>query len=118
MSEGDDQNRLEHRFTREALAACDRLERDIGYNPTEFRRMVTEYGGVESARRLLNVGPGQSGLERLWQHARLADSLEAHVLHPDFETLFTWRELRRARDRLVDHGFNVDAFLARLRRQS
>lgn len=114
MTTDDDDEATERLFTRRMLRMCDHLHTEIGYNPTVFRRMVEEHGGVETARRLLNFGPGQSGLERLWQHGRLADSMEAHVLSPQFESLFSVRDRRKARRRLEDHGFDVDAYLRRI----
>jgi hypothetical protein len=110
----DDRARLEAEFTRAMLDICDRFNREIAYNPTVFRRMVTDHGGVVAARGLLTGRQAQSGLERLWQHGRLGESVEAHVLLPQFSSLFSDRERRSARRRLEDHGFDVDAFLERV----
>lgn len=88
------------------------LKREIDYNPARFHQMVLEHGGPEAASRLLAGTHVQLGLETLRWHGRLGESVEAHVLLPRFEPLFSDAERRIARSRLRDHGFDVDAFLA------
>jgi hypothetical protein len=102
---------LRGEFTRAMLEICDRFKREIDYNPTRFRQMVVEHGGPEAASRLLAGAHVQLGLETLRWHGRLDEGVEAHVLLPRFESLSTDDERRIARARLLDHGFDVDAFL-------
>jgi hypothetical protein len=109
-----DMRELELSYARDLLAAYDRLEREIDYSPKTVRRLVTELGGVEASRRLLSGGPGQAGLDRLWEHKRLDQSLEAHVIMPEYAPLFSERERRKARRRLEDHGFDVTTYLKSL----
>lgn len=104
-----DRRELELDLTRALLAICDRLEREIEYSPKVLRRLLSEQGGVGAARQLLNSD--QSGLDRLWEHSQLDQSLEAHVLLPEYAPLFSDRERRKARRRLEDHGFDVTAYL-------
>jgi hypothetical protein len=106
-----DQRELEMDFTRALLAMCDRFEKELEYSPKVLRRLLSEGGGVAAARQLVNTGPNQSGLDRLWEHGRLDQSLEAHVLLPEYTALFSDRERRKARRRLEDHGFDVTAYL-------
>jgi hypothetical protein len=75
---------LRGHFTRLMFDLCDRFKREIDYNPTRFREMVSEHGGPEAARRLLHGRHVQTGLETLAWHGRLAESVEAHVLQPRF----------------------------------
>jgi hypothetical protein len=51
-------------FTREVLDICDRFKREIDYNPVQFRQMVVEHGGPETARRLLAGARRNSGWRR------------------------------------------------------
>lgn len=104
---------LRGEFTRAMLDICDRFKREIDYNPTRFRQMVVEHGGPEAASRLLAGAHVQLGLETLRWHGRLYESVEAHVLLPRFEPLFTDDERRIARARLQEHDFDVDSFLKR-----
>lgn len=101
-------------FTRLMVDGIDRLQREIVYNPTRFRQMVGEHGGVGAAQRLLRGPDASDGFTTLWEAHRLELSVEAHVLLPRFASLFAQRELRMARHRLEEHGFDVDAFLARI----
>jgi hypothetical protein len=51
--------------------------------------MVVEHGGPEAARRLLAGAHAQLGLETLRWHGRLGESVEAYVLLPRYQSLFT-----------------------------
>lgn len=73
------------------IKTCDRLQREIAYNPAAFRGMLAEHGGVEPASRLMTHPAAQSGLERLWQHSRLGESVEAHILLPRFAPSYRCR---------------------------
>jgi hypothetical protein len=44
------------KFTNAMIRTCDRFQREIAYNPTAFRGMLAEHGGVDAASRLL-TGP-------------------------------------------------------------
>ncbi len=113
MSSHED-GRLHVEFTRLMLDGCERLQREIGYNPTRFRQMVGEHGGVDAARRLLHGPTTSEGFATLWEASRLHLSVEAFVLLPRFDGLFSDAERFEARRRLGAHGFDVDDFLGRL----
>jgi len=98
-------------FTHLMLAGCDRLDREVGYRPTRFRRMVGELGGAEAVRRLLGGSDASDGFTTLWEAGRLDLSVEAYALRPRFASLFSETERAVAQRRLVAHGFDVDAFL-------
>lgn len=76
-----------------------------GYRATRFRTMVEEWGGVETAKRLLAKPGVQDGLMRLWELDLLEHSTEAIVLQDRFRRLFTEEELEEARSRLEQFGF-------------
>lgn len=78
---------------------------ELGYRPTYFLRTVNEYGGVEAAKRLLNTDETQTGLTKLWELGRLDLSAEALVLNARWTDLFTDDERRKARQRLLNHGY-------------
>jgi hypothetical protein len=93
------------------LDGCSRLQREIGYNPTRFRQMVADHGGVEAAKRLLQGPTTSDGFSTLWEAGRLHLSVEAFVLLPRFSELFTDSERAEARRRLDAHQFEVQRFL-------
>lgn len=96
---------LEQEFEREALSGCSELKQKYGYNPTYYIRMIHEYGGVGAARALIRTREIQEGLIRLWEHQRLDMSIEARVVAPKCRLLFTEDEIRMARDRLEQLGY-------------
>jgi hypothetical protein len=52
---------------------------DCTYNATYFIRMVTDYGGLEAARRLLATNQPSDGFATLWMCGRLDLTVEAHI---------------------------------------
>ena len=102
---------LAQRFTTEMLDGCRILARDFGYRPAYFEKMLQELGGVETARRLLSGAHTAGGFTLLWEKGLLGRSSEAVMIRPEYAPLFSDAERRLARQRLVDHGFDVDAYL-------
>ena len=82
-----------------------RAKEDAGYNATVFRRMVTDHGGLEAARRLINAGTVSGGYTALWERGRLDLTVEAVVIAtPEFHSLFTKKELQVCCQRLREYG--------------
>ena len=77
----------------------------VGYNPTIFIQMVANSGGLAAAKQLLAAGKPSQGFTELWERGRLDLTVEALVLQPEFSPLFTQAELRTARRRLEEFGF-------------
>ena len=73
-----------------------------GYIATYFIQMLEEYGGLETAKRLLAVSEPQTGLYKLWELHLLNESMEAVVLQERFRSLFTQAEMNEARRRLEE----------------
>ena len=73
--------------------------------------MVGERGGLETARYLLHAGLSD-GFTALWNCNRLDLTVEAYVLKPEWQGLFTQDELAIARKRLAEVGYkgDVDAY--------
>jgi hypothetical protein len=71
--------------------------------------MVSEYGAVDAARRLLDVSSPAEGFTRLHELGRLDLSVEAMALRPEFEPLFTTRQRRAAKLRLDLLGYEGEA---------
>ena len=80
-------------------------KQQAGYTATRFHQMLTENGGVETARRLL---PQMSdGFTDLWRRNRLDLTVEALVLESKWDDLFSDDERRVARSRLRECGMDV-----------
>ncbi|HKX14780.1 MAG TPA: toll/interleukin-1 receptor domain-containing protein [Propionibacteriaceae bacterium] len=79
-------------------------KRDLGYNASRFLQMLDQ-GGLTAARQLLHAPGVSEGFTKLWEHQRLDLTVEAHVLKPEFQHLFTPQELDIARSRLREYGY-------------
>lgn len=75
------------------------------YNATYFLQMVNELGGLGAAKQLLSKPGFSDGLTALWECGRLDISMEALVVQEQWQSLFTEDELRAARMRLKELGY-------------
>lgn len=79
----------------------------LGYNATRFLDMFYEFGGVNSAKKLLAKEKYiQEGVIKLWELGRLDLSVEALVLKPEYKDLFSEAELATAKKRLNELNYN------------
>ena len=96
---------LEDAFDHAMMQIYVQAKQQAGYTATRFHRMLTEYGGVETARRLL---PQMSdGFAELWRRKRLDLTVEALVVQPRWAGLFARHELEIARGRLKECGLEI-----------
>ena len=90
MTHAPDLAKLAAEFDQEMYATYIEAKKECKYNATRFFQMLGEHGGVETARRLLATGSAmQTGLEELWLCKRLDLSVEAKVLLPKYQHLFS-----------------------------
>lgn len=75
------------------------------YFATYFKRMLDDYEGVETAKRLLAKQEIQAGLMKLWEMELLSQSMEALVIQERFKPLFTEAEIAEANRRLEELGY-------------
>lgn len=94
--------RPEDRFHEAMLALYDACA-GLGFRPVLLRRYVILNGGVAAAKELV-FKPGTTGLERLIDLGRPELSMEAKMLSPEFQALFSAAELKEAGQRLSHSG--------------
>ena len=99
---------LEQAFHQRMHQIYDQAKSECGYTATRFLQMLSEHGGVATAKRLLGSSKYPDGLTRLWEEKRLDISMEATVLQEPWRQLFTAGELEMARKRLKELGYSVD----------
>jgi hypothetical protein len=75
------------------------------YDAKYFIQMLSERGGKATALHLLGDNRPAEGFTTLWLHGRLELTVEAHVLLPEFASLFTDADRARALDRLQQYGW-------------
>jgi hypothetical protein len=93
---------LKDEFHQECLDGYLQAKKELGYNATYFLQVVSEHGGVQAAKMLLNKREVPEGLMTMWHLGRLDMSLENGVLNPRYVSLFTAAERDIARKRLRD----------------
>lgn len=84
-----------------------RSQREVGYNPTAFIRMISEIGGLETAQRLVLSAAPSDGFAILWEAGRLDLTAEALVTSERYRSLFDDDVVELARERLAAHGHDV-----------
>jgi hypothetical protein len=90
------------------LQVYEQAKSECGYNASRFHNMVTNQGGIQAARALLNSNTYSEGLTRLWEEKRLDISMEATVLKKPWRELFTDEELSTAREKLKALNYTFD----------
>ncbi len=98
-------NELESTFDRAMLGIYRNGKSEAGYNATRFLAMLHEHGGLKTARMLLRTAEVSDGFTALWERDRLDLTVEAHLLEPRFDELFSDEERETARRRLEHYGY-------------
>ena len=96
---------LQRRFTRAMVSIYETAKRELGYNATRFVQMISEQGGLTTAKQLLWSSAPSEGFTTLWERGRLDLTVEAHVLKTEFAPLFTDDDRDQARERLEAYGW-------------
>ena len=95
---------LEAEFHNALLNTC-RIAAEHGYDPKYLRGMLSQHGGLEAAKRLINSPAPQYGLDRLAGLKLLHISVEAHVADMRWASLFDYDERTEARKRLIARNY-------------
>lgn len=86
-----------------------RAKTEANYNATVFIRMLTDQGGLATAKYLINAAKPSDGYTNLYELGRLDLTVEAMVVQtPKWHPLFLEEELERARKRLIDYRYDLD----------
>jgi TIR domain len=102
----DDEN-LEGAFHTAMVDVYQRAKREAGYHATYFIQMVSDRGGLATARHLLHASSVSEGFTALWERHRLELTVEAVVLQERFAPLFSDEERKIARARLAEYGYHT-----------
>lgn len=108
----DDLAELESAFGSHMRSIHERTRLETGYNPTHFIRMVANVGALAAAKKLVTSRTLSDGFSELWDRGRIDLTVEAQVVAPEFEALFTEEELDAARHRLTQFGYTPNASTA------
>ena len=90
------------RFRRAIGETYDMLEK-MGYRE---RDALDEYGALVMVHRCMKARSPSDGFSRLWQMGRLHLTVEAIMLRPEFQSLFSDEERKVAQSRLSSAGYD------------
>jgi hypothetical protein len=96
---------LESQFHNAMKEIYKRAKKECSYDASQFLNMISNDGGLKTAKRLLEAKEIQYGFTEIWECGRLDLTVEAHVLKPEFKTLFSEAEIAEAKARLESHGY-------------
>lgn len=105
---------LENELTAAFIDGYHVAGKEVGYWGRRFLQAVKRNGGLPTAKRMLRPrNEGQrKGLDALLEANRPELTVEAIVLQPKFQELFTAAEIATARDRLGEFGKQIAAHQA------
>ena len=84
-----------------------RAKLEAGYNATIFLRMVSDRGGLATAKYLINSPIASDGYTHLYERGRLDLTVEAMIVeNTRWHELFTSEELGAANIRLKKYGYD------------
>lgn len=98
--------KLTSEFDRAMETIYVRAKDEAGYTASIFHRMLSELGGLATAKQLINDSHESQGYTNLWERGRLDLTVETVVYGNErWHSLFTKDELERARKRLRTYGY-------------
>lgn len=98
---------LEKQFHKDMVKIYEKAKNECSYTPTRFIQMVSEKGGLKTAKELIIKNIDSYGFERLRELKRLDLTVEALVLRNKYKKLFSSYERKKCIDRLKKCGFIV-----------
>ncbi|HZC16725.1 MAG TPA: hypothetical protein VE309_08185 [Caulobacteraceae bacterium] len=97
---------LEAQFDQAMFEAYRRAKAEAKYNATIFLQMLTDNGGLRTAKTLINGVKPSDGYTALYMRKRLDLTVEAVLTESErWHVLFTNEELARAKRRLEQYEY-------------
>jgi len=84
-----------------------KTDKECGYRATRFLQILSERGGIITAKELVSKEGGTEGFLKLWQLGRLDLSVEALILTDEYKVFFTEEELKLSKERLEKYKYEV-----------
>ncbi len=98
---------LESKFHEDMNNIYFTAKKELKYNASRFIQLVSKEGGLKAAKQLISKSGGTYGFEVMWENNRLDLSVEALVLRPEYQELFTDGEREVCRQRLKEFGYEI-----------
>ncbi|MEO5493126.1 MAG: hypothetical protein ABIR08_03770 [Sphingomonas sp.] len=101
---------IEAQFDLAMMEIYVRAKAEANYPASIFHRMLSEHGGLLTAKTLINANKVSDGYTALWERGRLDLTVEAVVTDDQkWWPLFDELELDTARKRLTQYGYKRSA---------
>ena len=99
---------LEAQFEAAMFEVYRRAKEEARYNATIFLQMLSDNGGLRTAKTLINAAKPSDGYTALYLKGRLDLTVEALVVAGEkWHELFTEHDLQRARARLREYHYQA-----------
>jgi len=108
LPSSEEMEELKQKFHQSMIDIYKTAKRELNYTASYFIQMVSELGGLETARRLLTKNELSEGFTELYLRDRLDLTVEAHVIKTEFRPLFTPQEIAIAKQRLQDMDYPIN----------
>jgi hypothetical protein len=97
---------LEKQFDAAMFEIYRRAKAEAGYTASIFLQMISDRGGLDTAKYLINARKPSDGYTHLYKRGRLDLTVEAMVVeNQKWHQLFVPEELEKARRRLKEYGY-------------
>ena len=97
---------IEDKFTLRMFEIYQQAKQKAGYTATIFYGMVSDNGGLATAKTLINAAKPSDGYTALYMRGHLDLTVEAVVVEePQWQSLFTSEEIERAKKRLTAYKY-------------
>lgn len=96
---------LKNKFNEDVLNSIEESKK-LGYVPTRFIQMLQRENnsGYDLALKIVNKD-SISGLERLWEMGRLDLTMEARIIKPEYNELFSAEIIETCKKKLEKFGY-------------
>lgn len=99
---------LKKEFHKEMISIYRNAKKECGYNATRFLQMLAAQEGLSVAKSLIHINQPTDGFSTLWELGRLDLTVEALILQPKYQELFSEEERRIGADRLKEYGYEIE----------
>lgn len=97
---------MEAKFTEAMFDIYRRAKAEANYPANIFLQMITDKGGLLTAKQLINSPKPSDGYTALYERQRLDLTVEAMIIdNVKWHSLFSPDELARAKRRLKEYGY-------------
>lgn len=94
-------------FNKDMVGVYKKAKEKCHYNATRYLQMISELGGLVTAKKLLAENKIHDGLTALYMCGRLDLTVEALVTKEKYKSLFTEEEIKTAKKRLSELSYPI-----------